>query len=112
MIELLDRLRGHRRKEVDQIPVWFAKQQRAISPRHGRRPLDKIADPFFELLVLLIDIGNAKLDDRGMLSAGRAAPGPNISMVRLLPIASVQDGVANSAKSTVYHVADSPVTCS
>ena len=41
------------------------------------------------------------------LSAGRAAPAPNISMVRLLPIAKVQEGVANSAKSSVDHVGDS-----
>ena len=42
------------------------------------------------------------------LSAGRAAPGPNRPMVRVLPIASVHDGVASSAKSSVYQVGVSP----
>src|SRR5208337_1179710 len=34
LVELLDRLRADRRKEVDQVAVRIAKQERTIAPRH------------------------------------------------------------------------------
>jgi hypothetical protein len=44
------------------------------------------------------------------LLPGVAAPAPNMSIVRFLPIARVQEGDDSSANSAVYQVAVSPMS--
>src|SRR6202035_6155681 len=66
----LDRLRADRRVEIDQVSIRVAKQQRAVSPWLGRRPLDKVADHVLQFFIFLVDIIHAKLEDRAMVVGG------------------------------------------
>ena len=54
LVELLDGFGADRRKEIDQVAVRIAEQERAVAPRHRRRHLNQEVANYVDQLSILL----------------------------------------------------------
>jgi hypothetical protein len=111
----LQRVRRHRRVEVDQSALGVAEQNRLVSPRHQGRGLhdrEVVVELGPEAREQIVDVVDEELDDEAVVGAARGAFSPMNPTLRGWLSANVADGVTSSAKSSVSHRAVAPVTAS